>query len=71
MVVPLEAAGFKAIEQLGWTLNTNVVAGFEMSSSRARRRVRFLISYYNGFSPYGQFANLKVETVGARIYLTF
>ncbi|MDR4480861.1 MAG: DUF1207 domain-containing protein [Nitrospira sp.] len=71
MLVPVLGADFKAIEQLSWTLNTNVVAGFEMSSSRARRRIRFLISYYNGFAPYGQFANLKVETIGAGIYLTF
>lgn len=32
-------------------------------------RLRVLLDYYHGFSPYGQFFAQKIETVGFGLYL--
>jgi hypothetical protein len=37
----------------------------------AKRRFRFLVNYYRGFYPYGQFFSEKVESIGFGFYLAF
>lgn len=70
-MTPLVGADFKAFEELDWIVNSNVVAGLEWSREGAPRRFRFLVNYYHGFNPYGQFFAQKIETVGAGLYLAF
>ncbi len=70
-MTPLMGADFKAFEELDWIVNSNVVAGFEWSREGAPRRFRFLVNYYHGFNPYGQFFAQKIESVGAGLYLAF
>ena len=70
-VTPVIGADFKSFEELSWTVNSNVVAGLEWSRSTGTRRLRLLLNYYKGFTPYGQFFAQKTETFGAGVYLTF
>jgi len=63
---------FKTFEQQDWVLNTNVAGGLEWNRVGSSRRVRFLVNYYNGFSPYGQFfEQSKLRAVGFGLYLEF
>ncbi|MGZ8422402.1 MAG: DUF1207 domain-containing protein, partial [Nitrospira sp.] len=62
--------GLKSFEELNWVINTNVVGGVEWSMDGSSRRFRFLLNYYHGFNPYGQFFAQKVETVGFGLYLS-
>ncbi len=70
-LIPVFGADFKTFEELRWVINSNVVGGLEWSKAGADRRVRWLVNYYHGFAPYGQFFAQKVETVGAGLYLSF
>jgi hypothetical protein len=70
-LTPVFGADFQAIEELNWTVNTNLVGGLEWSKVGADRRFRILINYYHGYSPYGQFFGTKLEMVGFGLYLSF
>jgi Protein of unknown function (DUF1207) len=64
-------ADFKALEELAWNVNGNLVGGLEWYSLQATRRVRLLINYYRGVNPYGQFFSQKIETIGIGLYFQF
>ena len=71
-LVPVFGVDFKTFEQQDWVLNTNVAGGLEWNRVGSSRRVRFLVNYYNGFSPYGQFfEQSKLRAVGFGLYLEF
>jgi len=70
-LTPVLGADFKTFEELRWIVNQNVTGGFEWSRPGAKRRFRFLVNYYRGFYPYGQFFSEKVESVGFGFYLAF
>lgn len=71
LMTPVLAADFKALEQLHWTVNSNVVAGLEWSRTGSLRRFRIMVNYYHGFNPYGQFFAQKIESVGVGLYFMF
>ncbi|WP_455244056.1 DUF1207 domain-containing protein [Petrachloros mirabilis] len=71
VITPVLGADFKAFEELKWIINANVVGGIEWSRQGSTRRFRFLLNYYHGFVPYGQFFAQKIETVGFGLYLAF
>lgn len=71
LITPVFGVDFKAFEELDWSINTNIVWGIEWAINRSTRRLRFLMNYYNGFNPYGQFFAQKIETVGFGLYLGF
>ena len=70
-LTPILGADFQAFEELNWTINTNVVGGLEWSKVGSDRRFRFLVNYYHGYSPYGQFFGTKLEMIGFGLYLSF
>jgi len=70
-LTPVLGADFKTFEELRWIINSNVIGGFEWSRPGAKRRFRFLVNYYRGFYPYGQFFSEKVESIGFGFYLAF
>ena len=45
-------------------INANVVGGIEWSRQGSSRRFRFLVNYYHGFNPYGQFFAQKSRDGG-------
>ncbi len=71
LITPVLGADFKALEEFKWLINMNVVGGVEWSGLASKRRFRFLVNYYHGFGPYGQFFAQKIETVGFGLYLAF
>jgi len=71
IVTPMLAVDFKSFEELRWTINTNLLAGFEWSRTGSYRRFRILFNYYHGYNPYGQFFAQKIETVGLGAYFMF
>lgn len=70
-MTPVFGADFKAFEEMNWVVSSNVVAGVEWFRAGGSRRVRLMVNYYNGFTPFGQFFAQKVESVGVGIYLVF
>jgi uncharacterized protein DUF1207 len=70
-MTPVFGADFKAFEELNWVVSSNVVAGVEWFRAGGSRRVRLMVNYYNGFTPFGQFFAQKVESFGVGIYLVF
>lgn len=70
-MTPVFGADFKAFEEMNWVISSNVVAGVEWFRAGGSRRVRLMMNYYNGFTPFGQFFAQRVESVGVGIYLVF
>jgi hypothetical protein len=70
-LTPIFGADFQAFEELNWTINTNVLGGLEWSKVASDRRFRFLLNYYHGYAPYGQFFGTKLEMFGFGFYLSF
>jgi len=70
-MTPILGVDCKSLEELHWTVNSNVVGGVEWSRPGSLRRFRLLVNYYYGYTPYGQFFAQKTESVGAGLYLTF
>ena len=72
LVLPLLTGDFKSVEEQAWYINTNVLMGFDMFRVGSFRRFRFLINYYHGYNPYGQFFySQKTESFGAGAYFMF
>lgn len=71
LITPVLGADFKALEEFKWIVNSNVVGGAEWSRVGSNRRFRFLLNYYHGFNPYGQFFAQKIQTIGFGLYLAF
>lgn len=69
LIAPVFGADFRAVEQLGWNINTNILGGFELSRKTSTRRFRFLLSYYRGRNPFGQFFDQKIEAFGFGVYI--
>ena len=70
-LTPVFGADFQTFEELNWTINTNVLGGLEWSKVGSDRRFRFLLNYYHGYAPYGQFFGTKIEQFGFGFYLSF
>jgi len=71
IVIPVLAVDFKAFEELDWIINTNLLAGMELSRPGSIRRFRVMFNYYHGFNPYGQFFSQKIESFGIGAYFLF
>jgi hypothetical protein len=49
-----------------------VRAGLELvNPEKTRRRVQFLLEYFRGYNPNGQFYRERVEYFGAGVYVYF
>ncbi len=69
LIAPVFGADFRSVEQLGWNINTNILGGFELSRKTSTRRFRFLLNYYRGRNPFGQFFDQKIEAYGFGVYI--
>lgn len=69
---PVLTADFKSVEEQGWHINTNLLAGVDMSRAGSFKRLRILFNFYNGYNPYGQFFySHKTESFGLGAYFMF
>ncbi len=62
----------KCTEENNWPLNTSLKAGLQFDGTGSSgRSIRLLLEGYNGYSPYGQFYNNRLEYVGLGINFEF
>lgn len=71
-VRPIAGADITALQARDWGRTTSAVAGLEWESARRTRRLRTLLVFVDGFSPFGQFATeQKLRNVGVQLQLEF
>jgi hypothetical protein len=71
-ITPIFAGDFKNEEENNWSTNLSLRAGVQFENWRlAQRRLQFLVEYYHGYSPNGQFYRRKIETIGLGVHLRF
>ncbi len=69
---PIAGVDMKSMEEHDWANDTSVKAGLEFGHPNpGQRRLRLLAEWYQGFDPYGQFYNNKVEYYGLGLSLGF
>lgn len=63
---------FTAYEGVGWNINTAVKFGLEYGKAGSgNRRMRVMVEAYNGKSPFGQFYDVDISSLGLSVYLLF
>jgi hypothetical protein len=69
---PVAGIDVKSWEEHDWDLDVAVSVGLERGSNRpGERRLRWMLDFYDGHSPYGQFFEDEVRYVGFGIYVGF
>ncbi len=69
---PIIGVDMKSMEEHDWAIDTSIKAGFEFGyPNPGQRRIRIMAEWYNGYDPYGQFYNNKVEYYGLGVSLGF
>jgi hypothetical protein len=69
---PIAAADFQHREESGWDLDLSVRAGVQIEDPRGvSQTVQFLIEYYRGRSPNGQFFDEQIESIGFGVHFYF
>ncbi len=69
---PVAGVDVKSLEEHDWANDTSVKAGLEFGHPNpGQRRLRLMAEWYQGFDPYGQFYNNKVEYYGLGLSLGF
>ncbi|SEP32608.1 Protein of unknown function [Nitrosovibrio sp. Nv6] len=69
---PILAVDFKNHEQNNWNTDVSARAGFQLDRLQAfGRKLQFLVEYFNGNSPTGQFYREKVEYLGIGAHYHF
>ena len=69
---PIGGIDMKSLEEHDWAIDTSIKVGLEFGHPNpGQRRLRLMIEWYNGFDPYGQFYNNKVDYFGIGVSLGF
>lgn len=72
LLYPVAAFDFQTAEELDWDQNYSVRAGLEVRTEvLEERRLQFLLEYFNGRSPHGQFYDRSLEYFGAGLHFFF
>lgn len=70
-VRPLLAADFSTWQENGWDIDVSVRCGVQLESKRINRKIQFLLEYFNGHSPSGQFYERIIEYLGFGTHFYF
>ena len=71
-LAPLIAVDVQEREETNWRPSVSVRAGIELvNPEHTRRRIQFLLEYYRGDNPNGQFYRDKVEWFGLGLHVYF
>jgi hypothetical protein len=71
-VAPLVAVDIQEREETGWKASVSVRAGVELVNPElTRRRVQFLLEYYRGYNPNGQFLFERADWFGIGLHVYF
>ena len=68
---PVAAADFQNRQENGWTVDTSVRAGIQIDGVLLTRNLQFLLEYFNGHSPNGQFYKDRIEYFGIGTHFHF
>lgn len=69
---PILAVDIKNHQQVNWNADVSARAGFQLDNVQAYgRKLQFLLEYFNGNSPTGQFYKEKVEYIGIGAHYHF
>jgi hypothetical protein len=68
---PIAAVNVQQREENGWSADVSARAGIEIDGVLATRKVQFLLEYFSGHSPNGQFFKDKVEYFGIGTHFHF
>ena len=68
---PIAAVNVQQRQENGWSADVSARAGIEIDGVLATRKVQFLLEYFNGHSPNGQFFKDKVEYFGIGTHFHF
>ncbi len=69
---PIGGVDMKSLEEHDWDIDTSIKVGLEFGHPNpGQRRLRLMIEWYDGFDPYGQFYNNKVDFFGLGVSLGF
>jgi hypothetical protein len=68
---PVAAVDFQSREQNDWDLDIAIRAGVQIDGVLASRAVQFLVEYFHGHSPNGQFFVRKVDYIGLGVHFHF
>lgn len=71
-LAPLIAVDVQEREQTGWRASVSLRAGVELvNPEHTRRRIQFLLEYYRGYNPNGQFYGERVDWFGGGLHVYF
>jgi len=71
-IAPIVAVDVQEHQETFWHGNLSVRAGIELvNPEKSRRRIQFLLEYYRGYNPNGQFYRERVEYFGAGMHVYF
>lgn len=71
-VRPVFALDLQEREETGWTPDVSVRLGVEFASPEtSRRRIQFLLEYFHGRNPNGQFFRERLESFGVGLHVYF
>lgn len=69
---PVAGADFKNWEENNWHPDVSVRLGFQLESERKLgRRMQFMLEYFKGHSPHGQFYSREIEYLGIGTHFYF
>jgi hypothetical protein len=61
-----------SLQKRSWGLTTSASAGFEWASPAETRRLRGMIVFHNGYSPFGQFViQQQSRAIGLQLQIEF
>ncbi|HEY7650565.1 MAG TPA: DUF1207 domain-containing protein [Methylomirabilota bacterium] len=68
---PIAAVDLQSREQNDWDIDVSVRAGIQIDGVLASRSMQFLVEYFHGHSPNGQFFTRKVDYIGLGVHFHF
>ncbi len=69
---PLGGADFRNWEENGWNTDVSIRAGVQLQSDKEeQRRIHFMLEYFDGYSPNGQFYKDSVRFIGLGVHYYF
>ena len=68
---PVMAADFSTWEENDWDIDVSVRGGVQLENEKIGRKIQFLVEYFNGHSPSGQFYERIIEYLGFGTHFYF
>jgi len=71
-VIPVVGVDITTLQARDWGATTSIAAGLEWTSAASTRRMRAVMVFLNGFTPFGQFSNQQEQrSLGLQFQIEF